>query len=79
MSNSKEPTEGEKWYDERRAMYGELDEWEWAGKPDVDEDDPFWDLDEQECPACHGTGIEDGDLYDPDETPCLDCGGWGTI
>lgn len=45
---------------------------------DVD-DDPFWDLEEQECHPCHGTGIENGNLFDPDETPCRHCGGWGTL
>lgn len=74
MSNSNESTEGAKWYAERKAMYTELEEYEAR-----DEDDPFWDLEDQPCAACHGTGIEHGDLYDPDEPPCLDCGGWGTV
>jgi hypothetical protein len=65
VSNSNEPTDVDEWYE---ARYRELDE-----------NDPFWDDDEQECPACYGTGIEDGDLYDPDAPPCLDCGGWGAV
>lgn len=43
------------------------------------DDDPFWDLEEQECHPCHGTGIENGNLFDPHETPCPHCGGWGSL